>query len=52
MMVGLAIVDGSFVLLAGGGRRLGARVAAILTPLFALGLAAFGAVLVYQGLRP
>jgi threonine/homoserine/homoserine lactone efflux protein len=51
MMVGLACVDGSFVLLAGGGRRLGDRVAAVLTPVFAFGLAAFGVLLVYQGVR-
>ncbi len=49
MLAGVAVVDGSMVLLGGGVRRFEERVARWLTPVLAAGLAAFGAILVVQG---
>ena len=50
MTLGVSLIDGSMVLLGGGVRRYELRAARWLTPILAAGLAAFGAVLVVQGL--
>jgi threonine/homoserine/homoserine lactone efflux protein len=49
MTLGVSAIDGSMVLLGGGVRRFELRVARWLTPLLAIGLAAFDVVLVVQG---
>jgi threonine/homoserine/homoserine lactone efflux protein len=51
MVAGVACVDGSMVLLGGGVRRFHTNVARWLTPILACGLAAFGVLLVVEGLR-
>jgi leucine efflux protein len=51
MLAGVALVDGSMVLLGGGVRRFEQRVARWLTPILAAGLAVFGAILVVEGIR-
>ena len=51
MVVGIALVDASMVLLGGGVRRFRAAGARWLTPILACGLAAFGILLVIQGIR-
>jgi threonine/homoserine/homoserine lactone efflux protein len=51
MVAGVAAVDGSMVLLGGGVRRFQATVARWLTPVLACGLAAFGVLLLVEGLR-
>jgi threonine/homoserine/homoserine lactone efflux protein len=51
MLVGVSIVDGSFVLLGGGVRRFHASIARWLTPVLACGLGVFGVVLVVEGIR-
>lgn len=50
MLVGVVLVDGTMVLLGGASRR-NQRIARIATPVFAAGLAAFGGLLVVQGLH-
>jgi hypothetical protein len=51
MTLGVSVIDGSMVLLGGGVRRFELRVARWITPILAAGLAAFGAVLVIEGIR-
>jgi threonine/homoserine/homoserine lactone efflux protein len=51
MLAGVSVIDGSMVLLGGGVRRFEDRVARWLTPVLALGLAVFGAILVIDGIR-
>jgi threonine/homoserine/homoserine lactone efflux protein len=51
MTLGVSVIDGSMVLLGGGVRRFELRAARWLTPILAAGLAAFGAVLVVEGIR-
>lgn len=51
MLGGIACVDGPMVLLGGGVRRFERGVARWLTPVLALGLGAFGILLLIQGLR-
>lgn len=51
MLGGIACVDGPMVLLGGGVRRFERSVARWLTPVLALGLGAFGILLLIQGLR-
>jgi threonine/homoserine/homoserine lactone efflux protein len=51
MLAGVSAVDGSMVLLGGGVRRFQASVARILAPILGAGLAAFGMVLIVQGLN-
>ena len=50
MLAGVAVVDGSMVLLGGGVRRFELRVARWLTPVLAAGLAVFGALLLVRGI--
>jgi threonine/homoserine/homoserine lactone efflux protein len=50
MTLGVSVIDGSMVLLGGGVRRFELRAARWLTPVLAAGLAAFGAVLVVEGI--
>lgn len=50
MLAGVSAVDASMVLLGGGVRRWQAAVARILAPVLAAGLAAFGAILIVQGI--
>ncbi len=50
MLLGVSVVDGTMVLLGSGVRRFELRIARWLTPILAAGLAAFGAILVVQGL--
>jgi len=52
MIVGLMAMDGTMVLLGGGGRRLGARIARMATPVFAVGLGIFGVLLLVRALTP
>jgi len=52
MIVGLMAMDGTMVLLGGGGRRLGARIARVATPVFAVGLGIFGVLLLVRALTP
>lgn len=51
MTLGVSVVDGSMVLLGGGIRRYELRVAHLLTPILAVCLGFFGALLVVQGIR-
>ena len=51
MTLGVSVIDGCMVLLGGGVRRFELRAARWLTPILAAGLAAFGAVLVVEGIR-
>jgi threonine/homoserine/homoserine lactone efflux protein len=51
MLAGVALVDGSMVLLGGGVRRFELRVAHWLTPILAAGLAVFGVLLIVAGIR-
>jgi threonine/homoserine/homoserine lactone efflux protein len=51
MTLGVIVIDGCTVLLGGGVRRFELRVARWLTPILAACLAAFGAVLVVEGIR-
>jgi threonine/homoserine/homoserine lactone efflux protein len=50
MLLGVSVVDGAMVLVGSGVRRFELGAARWLTPILAAGLAAFGAVLVIQGL--
>lgn len=51
MLAGIALIDGSMVLLGGGVRRFEERVAALLAPVLGTALAAFGIVLLVEGIR-
>ncbi len=51
MIAGVAAVDGPVVLLGEGARRLERRAGRIVTPVLAVGLAAFGLLLLISGLR-
>jgi threonine/homoserine/homoserine lactone efflux protein len=51
MLSGVSIVDGTMVLVGGGVRRFHERVARWLTPILAVGLAAFGLILLVEGIR-
>jgi threonine/homoserine/homoserine lactone efflux protein len=51
MLAGVAAIDGTMVLLGGGARRFGTGPTAWVTRAFAVGLACFGAILVFRGIR-